>query len=640
MNPVHPAKAASAVAAAVVAAVLTGCSPLIYVEHVGADHSARQLGVNALTASEPSAMTRLVLNQYSLGATWEDDPRAALVELQRVAVAARERGAALALAELSFLAAREEDDRDLYLTSACWAWFCLFDTGLGAPFHAYDPRTRLSCRIYNRGLAEALKDDDRDGLRFAPGERRLVAGRVRLAVDLRGAGLDLTKLARFLPADEFEVHGLANRYRQSGLGVALIAARRDTDQAPADVAGYLMTARSVAANCLLRLDGGVDALAADRLTGIIELRQPSLEQEVQVAGRTVPLEYDISANIAYFVADSRLFDLELPEFLGGDDAVDYSGLYVFGPYQPGKVPVVFVHGTASSLARWAGMVNDLFADPVFRRRVQPWFFAYRSGEPVLVSADRLKTSLEETRRRLDPDRLDSALDHVVVLGHSQGGLLARHLVARDPDRTLWGSVFNKPFDELDMSPETRALVQRLFFSDPLPFIGRVIYIATPHRGSFLADRWYTRFFGGLIRLPRHLAGVTKDLFIRNLDSFRGDLEGATPSSVLGMRTDNPYLTTLADLPVATGVRQHCIVAIDGHDDPPDGDDGVVAYRSAAIAGADSLYLVRDKHSCQSNPQVVQEVRRILHEHLVEMDRVIAAESAAAGPAADSPGGDQ
>src|SRR5205814_7002951 len=46
----------------------------------------------------------------------------------------------------------------------------------------------------------------------------------------------------------------------------------------------------------------------------------------------------------------------------------------------------------------------------------------------------------------------------------------------------------------------------------------------------------------------------------------------------------------------------------------EGNDGVVAYRSAHVDGAASELVVRSSHSTQSEPATVQEVRRILHLH--------------------------
>jgi hypothetical protein len=45
------------------------------------------------------------------------------------------------------------------------------------------------------------------------------------------------------------------------------------------------------------------------------------------------------------------------------DLVDFVPVADAQPFRPGRIPVVFVHGTASSVGRWADMLNDLLNDP-------------------------------------------------------------------------------------------------------------------------------------------------------------------------------------------------------------------------------------------------------------------------------------
>ena len=66
---------------------------------------------------------------------------------------------------------------------------------------------------------------------------------------------------------------------------------------------------------------------------------------------------------------------------------------------------------------------------------------------------------------------------------------------------------------------------------------------------------------------------------------------------------------------AEGIKAHSIIAIDGDEQPPDGDDGVVTYRSAHLKGVESECVVRSDHSTQLQPEAIEEVRRILLEHL-------------------------
>jgi hypothetical protein len=91
------------------------------------------------------------------------------------------------------------------------------------------------------------------------------------------------------------------------------------------------------------------------------------------------------------------------------------------------------------------------------------------------------------------------------------------------------------------------------------------------------------------------------------------------TSIDSMSPDNPILKALAELPMPPGVKAHSIIAVKGKGNPEDGNDGVVSYKSAHLTGVDSELVVPYGHSCQMEPQVIEEVRRILIEHLTEMD---------------------
>jgi hypothetical protein len=81
-----------------------------------------------------------------------------------------------------------------------------------------------------------------------------------------------------------------------------------------------------------------------------------------------------------------------------------------------------------------------------------------------------------------------------------------------------------------------------------------------------------------------------------------------------MDASNPFLRTLASLPIAPGVHAHSIIAVKGTGPIEEGADGVVAYRSAHIEGVESELVVRSGHSTQGTPETIEEVRRILYEH--------------------------
>ena len=53
------------------------------------------------------------------------------------------------------------------------------------------------------------------------------------------------------------------------------------------------------------------------------------------------------------------------------------------PRQPGKYPIVFVHGFFSSPAIWANVANEIMASPELRDRFQIMAYRYPTGRPFV-----------------------------------------------------------------------------------------------------------------------------------------------------------------------------------------------------------------------------------------------------------------
>src|SRR5262249_24274131 len=210
---------------------------------------------------------------------------------------------------------------------------------------------------------------------------------------------------------------------------------------------------------------------------------------VSVTGESVPLEADPTAALALSFTGIPIAELELLGLLGrlAPEFANRLPLISTTPYKPGLIPVVFVHGTESSVVRWAEMYNRLLADPDVRSRYQFWFFQYDSGNPIALSAIRLRDALTAALARLDPEGTEPGLRKMILVGHSQGGLLVKMQVISTGDR-LWNAASRKPLSELKLSTQTRDLIQRGMFVEPLPEVTRVVFICTPHRGSFVAGR--------------------------------------------------------------------------------------------------------------------------------------------------------
>jgi pimeloyl-ACP methyl ester carboxylesterase len=368
----------------------------------------------------------------------------------------------------------------------------------------------------------------------------------------------------------------------------------------------------------LRLDHVREGLATGQLRGALELYSMDTASHIEVEGRPVPLEFEPSAAFAYTLDHAPVWDSEIRAFLRGSFLQGGGALYTLTPYRPGRVPVVLIHGTASSPARWADLVNELEADPRIAPRVQIWLFAYNTGLPILYSGGLLRETLRKTVAELDPQGTDPAMRHMVLIGHSQGGLLAK-LAVVDSGTKFWDNVSETPFDELRVSDDTRAILRRSLFMTPLPFVDRVMFVATPHRGSdvagFLVERlrWLVAW---ALTLPPSLIRITGEVLVGSEDPrLRLQLRQGLPRSVDNMSPGNQGIKTLATLPIAPGVTAHSIIAIKGTGSLAEAGDGVVSYRSAHLDEAVSEVIVRSGHSVQGNPEAIEEIRRILLQHL-------------------------
>jgi hypothetical protein len=87
-------------------------------------------------------------------------------------------------------------------------------------------------------------------------------------------------------------------------------------------------------------------------------------------------------------------------------------LYMLEEYDPGKIPIIFVHGVGGTPKDWQTAVESLD-----RKRFQPWFFYYPSGL-------RLETIAEIFYDTFLSEKFAGA-GGVVIAAHSQGGLIVR-----------------------------------------------------------------------------------------------------------------------------------------------------------------------------------------------------------------------
>ena len=347
-----------------------------------------------------------------------------------------------------------------------------------------------------------------------------------------------------------------------------------------------------------------------------------------------PLAAHFSVPIALFW---KLSDADGTELLGAfrpKKAINTMGLYFSEPYDPRKIPVVFTHGLMSGPATFANLTNRLLVDPVIRENYQFWFFGYPSGLAWTIPASRQRQALKELMQEYNPRGTSREMNNIVMVGHSMGGLITRFNNSTKP-WTLMKGVFElspetfegmtlenwkKGMAPLHYDEQTLERLQNNFIFSPPQGVTRIVYMATPHRGSTFADNWIGRLGQRLIDLPSdmleevtRIATLSRGMFLLNPLQLKDEL-----TSIRQLSPNSSLVKYMSELRGSPNVPVHSIIGDRGRNDTPNSSDGVVKYHSSHLDWSASEKIVPSGHSVQDDPASAVELRRILREHLVKV----------------------
>ncbi|MBN1589841.1 MAG: alpha/beta fold hydrolase [Pirellulales bacterium] len=595
---------------------------------------------------KPSQRTLQLLRFYGLERAVEGDPNELLEKLQSLNQREPSHEKLYALAELSYQAARRvehshrKEALDLYGASVLHAYQYLFDARFQNQWNPYDPHFRGACDLYNGALEAGLRLICANG-DFKPGQMKTIetaSGSWDIEVKVRGGRWKNEDFDHFKFVSDYKMQGLRNHYRSYGLGVPLIAVRRSGYEGEPDEAKYYPSELSFPVTALLRPENGLNwnhRTGDAHFRAVLEIYDPLTIANIVVNDQRVPLESDLSTPLAYFLSKPELEQLALvgatvgllqPQKLleqlrpGREDSV--MGLYMMQPYEPDKIPVLFVHGLWSSPVTWIQMFNDLRNSPEIRRHYQFWFYLYPTGEPFWFSATRLRHDLAEARAVLDRNHEHPALDQMVLVGHSMGGLLAQ-LQTLDSGDDFWRTVSDRSFAELKAEPETRKRLQDVLFFQPNPSVQRVITIGTPHRGSQYSNDATQWLIGQLTKLPDKFVGSQQRLLRENRKLFRDTRLFEISTSIESLSPSSPMFPAMIAGRRAPWVRYHNIIGLVPKQGIfgriAAGTDGVVSRESAHMDDVASELTVEADHSMvHAHPLTVLEVRRILLDHIAAL----------------------
>lgn len=290
--------------------VLGACASPVRAIRVDWTAAHRDLTRSAIITGDPSWSSRGVLLERGLFDGYAAQPERALAELHRIMVA--EKG---------------------------------------------EPSFRLAADLYNWGLTSAFASEDGSEVEPRAGTFDLPFGSIAVDFDPAELRAGNRELYRLVPIAELEVKGLAIRYRWPGIGAPLAASRRTIEGVAAAGLDMVAPKLQVPLTALLRIAQPGRALVDEEslLTATLELHLAWDGDSVTIAGEEVPIESEPTAALALTFTGMPIIQLELFGFLGrlAGLLADRPPLVSTTPYRPGLVPVVFVHGTASSVVRWA-----------------------------------------------------------------------------------------------------------------------------------------------------------------------------------------------------------------------------------------------------------------------------------------------
>ena len=420
-------------------------------------------------------------------------------------------------------------------------------------------------------------------------------------------GITLDDIASLTPASRISVQKVGQRHLTPGLGVPVVA-WKSTSESDERLFPFAPP-QGIPINLTAVLD-------FSSKTPTWRFLSPSQQTEIEIKGRPEPLAADWSASGALYWKLSDLDDANLTKLFLPSRLTQSAGLFFATPFRSDKIPVVLVHGLNSTPGTFKQLYNHLIGQKWFRENYQVICYSYPTGIGWPYHAAKFRQQL---RRARDFAAKQGPLDHwdkMVIIGHSMGGVITRASLV-DPGERFYAASYPRPLEQLQVSPSTRQAIASVRLYQPLRSPARAIFMAAPHRGSPLADRSLTHWFGSLVRLPKTL---TIDLATATLDEIRRAIQsdGEARPLLTSFGTLNPNYKPYKAInrsPFRPGLVYHSIIGNRGRGDRKGSTDGVVPYWSSHLDGAQSEKMIPAGHRLTNHPKTLAEVSRILILHL-------------------------
>jgi hypothetical protein len=506
----------------------------------------------------------------------------------------------------SFAVNRVAEQR--YLKAALDAW-----AALNAAKNESDPAL---LEIHNQALANFLQLLSPGSLAIGEADEVVDGQHVRVILRDEAKPNDAPGFDQLIAAERLRIRGLRERYVRPGLGARLVC-QQEPDRVSAlsryAVPEKQQVARSAVFKAVSLAEGRIQILLVD----------PSKTERIELNGRFWPVGGDFSTPFAAIASRTRFIFQRWQGLFRMEHYAERQGIFFLEPYDPEKIPVLMVHGILSSPLMWRDLTNRIMGDPVLQKKYQIWHYTYATGFPILTSARMLREQLDGVNIALQRAGLPPHKP-IVLIGHSLGGLLAKMMVSDSRD-LIWDQFFRVPPDQLNLAPADKEWVEHLMFFQPRHDISRVIFMASPFKGSKAADMILFRFSSRLVRFPTELQGHHYRVFTLNRSYMVPSKENRLiaerqPSSIDLLSPESPETIALGQLKVARSIPFHLIIGVRHGSNRIRSSDGIVAYSSSYLEGAESELDVQTGHTVTHSPKTEEEVLRILKLNLRTKNR--------------------
>jgi pimeloyl-ACP methyl ester carboxylesterase len=428
-----------------------------------------------------------------------------------------------------------------------------------------------------------------------------------------------------LPAASLSFAGVRSVYRRDGFGAELVTVlddpakevvreeRRQPDERTPRPVPVWSQMPSPTVTVLIRFPGETLAEVMNTSELVVAAYDPYQSARVDVHEQDVPLAANFTAGYGLWLARSGFSRQSIRSLFGSRLGIDRPHLYLMQPYDPNKRILLMVHGLASSPEAWVNVANELMGDEDVRQHFQIWQFYYPTNMPIALNHEAIRQTLDDALRHFDPSGGNQASQGMVIVGHSMGGIIARLMVSSSGD-ALWDRLVAEKVHDKTRLKHIREKVAPLLRFDPLPQVERVVFIATPHRGTDKAGSSLGHWIGRMVRMPMATLQKFADVLPDLTSSTKGaNRRASIPTSINNLDKSDEFVQAAADLPISMRVHYNSIIARRRPAVPLDAsDDGLVPYWSSHLEGADSEQVVHAGHSVQETPQAVMELKRILH----------------------------